>query len=71
MTSGVSSLDGQAEALRRCEETAEAQSEAKMEMDNMFGRLEMEMVICHISLCIYIYILYLHYPRSSAQRNAP
>ena len=30
----------QAEALRRCEETAEAQSEAKMEMDNMFGRLD-------------------------------
>ena len=55
MTSGVSSLDGQAEALRRCEETAEAQSEAKMEMDNVFGRLEIEMVICHISF-FYIYI---------------
>ena len=82
MTSGVSSLDGQAEALRRCEETAEAQSEAKMEMDNVFGRLEIEMVICHISFFIYtyihaqrprqdlpyiymyIYILYLRYPRS-------
>ena len=56
MTSGVSSLDGQAEALRRCEETAEAQSEAKMEMDNVFGRLEIEMVICHISFFIYTYI---------------
>jgi len=30
----------EAEALRRCEETAEAQSEAKMEMDNMFGTFQ-------------------------------
>ena len=31
------SRGAEAEALRRCEDMAEAQSEAKMEMDNMFG----------------------------------
>lgn len=30
----------EAEALRRCEDMAEAQSEAKMEMDNMFGTFQ-------------------------------
>lgn len=33
----ATSCGAEAEALRRCEDMAEAQSEAKMEMDNMFG----------------------------------